>query len=117
MIIIIENIVKLFINGSTSAATITMPILAPTAELVGMSRSIAVLAYQLGHSFADIFWPTSCALCCGLMGVPINKWYKFITPLFGILFIMEFVIYDGGCNDWLLADPIYPIYRNKKYYI
>ena len=65
--------------------------LAPTAELVGMSRSIAVLAYQLGHSFADIFWPTSCALCCGLMGVPINKWYKFITPLFGILFIMEFV--------------------------
>jgi len=45
----------------------------------------------LGHSFADIFWPTSCALCCGLMGVPINKWYKFITPLFGILFIMEFV--------------------------
>ena len=86
-----ENIVKLFINGSTSAATITMPILAPAAELVGMSRSIAVLAYQLGHSFADIFWPTACALCCGLMGVPINKWYKFITPLFGILFVMEFV--------------------------
>ena len=89
--VIIENIVKLFINGSTSAATITMPILAPAAELVGMSRSIAVLAYQLGHSFADIFWPTACALCCGLMGVPINKWYKFITPLFGILFVMEFV--------------------------
>ncbi len=89
--ILIENIVKLFINGSTSAATITMPILAPTAELVGMSRSIAVLAYQLGHSFADMFWPTSCALCCGLMAVPINKWYKFITPLFGILFVMEFV--------------------------
>ena len=43
------------------------------------------------HSFADIFWPTACALCCGLMGVPINKWYKFITPLFGILFVMEFV--------------------------
>ena len=60
--VIIENIVKLFINGSTSAATITMPILAPAAELVGMSRSIAVLAYQLGHSFADIFWPTACAL-------------------------------------------------------
>ena len=89
--LLIENIVKFFINGSTSAATITMPILAPTAELVGMSRSIAVLAYQLGHSFADIFWPTACALCCGLMGVPINKWYKFITPLFAILFVMEFV--------------------------
>ena len=89
--ILIENVVKLFINGSTSAATITMPILAPTAELVGMSRSIAVLAYQLGHSFADMFWPTACALCCGLMGVPINKWYKFITPLFGIMFVMEFV--------------------------
>ena len=87
----LQNVINFFITGSSSQATITMPIMAPTAELVGLSKQIAVLAYQFGNGFADCFWPTSCALCCGLMGVPINKWYKFITPLFGILFVMEFV--------------------------
>lgn len=85
----LQNIIKFFINGSTSQATITMPIMAPTAELVGLSKQIAVLAYQFGNGFADIFWPTSCALCCGLMGVPINKWYKFVAPLFGVFVLLE----------------------------
>lgn len=85
----LQNLIKLFINGSTSQATITMPIMAPTAELVGLSKQIAVLAYQFGNGYADVFWPTSCALCCGLMGVPLNKWYKFIAPLFGIFILLE----------------------------
>lgn len=90
--LILQNIIKFFINGSTSQATITMPIMAPTAELVGLSKQIAVLAYQFGNGFADCFWPTSCALCCGLMGgVPLNKWYRFITPLFLMMLVLEFV--------------------------
>lgn len=89
--LILQNIIKFFITGSSSQATITMPIMAPTAELIGLSKQIAVLAYQFGNGFAEMFWPTSCALGCGLMGVPINKWYKFITPLFGIVLVLEFV--------------------------
>lgn len=88
--LIMQNIIKFFINGSTSQATITMPIMAPTAELVGLSKQIAVMAYQFGNGFSDFFWPTGCALCCGLMGVPINKWYKFATPLFLIFLALEF---------------------------
>ena len=90
--LILQNLIKFFINGSTSQATITMPIMAPTAELVGLSKQIAVLAYQFGNGFADCFWPTSCALCCGLMGgVPLNKWYRFVTPLFLMMLVLEFV--------------------------
>lgn len=89
--LILQNIIKFFINGSTSQATITMPIMAPTAELVGLSKQIAVMAYQFGNGFSDFFWPTGCALCCGLMGVPINKWYKFAAPLFLIFLALEFV--------------------------
>ncbi len=89
--LVIQNLVKFFINGSTSQATITMPIMAPTAELVGLSKQIAIMAYQFGNGFADFFWPTGCALCCGLMGVPINKWYKFAAPLFGIFLVLEFI--------------------------
>lgn len=87
----LQNIIKFFITGSSSQATITMPIMAPTAELIGLSKQIAVLAYQFGNGFADMFWPTSCALYCGLMGLPINKWYKFITPFFGIVLILEII--------------------------
>lgn len=87
----LQNIIKFFITGSSSQATITMPIMAPTAELIGLSKQIAVLAYQFGNGFADMFWPTSCALYCGLMGIPLNKWYKFITPLFGIILVLEVV--------------------------
>lgn len=87
----LQNIIKFFITGSSSQATITMPIMAPTAELIGLSKQIAVLTYQFGNGFAEMFWPTSCALGCGLMGVPLNKWYKFITPLFFIIILMEIV--------------------------
>ena len=93
--LILQNIIKFFINGSTSQATIT--IMAPTAELVGLSKQIAVLAYQFGNGFADCFWPTSCALCCGLMGgVPLNKWYRFVTPLFLMMLVLEFVFMTIG---------------------
>ncbi|MEG0091285.1 MAG: YfcC family protein, partial [Oscillospiraceae bacterium] len=51
----LQNIIKFFITGSSSQATITMPIMAPTAELVGLSKQIAVLAYQFGNGFAEMF--------------------------------------------------------------
>ena len=36
-----------------------------------------------------MFWPTACTLNCGLMGVPLNKWYKFIAPLFLIMVVLQ----------------------------
>lgn len=85
----IQNIINFFITGSSSQATITMPIMTPVADIVGVSRQTAVLAYQFGDGFSNMFWPTACALECGLMGVPINKWYKFMTPLFIIMVVLQ----------------------------
>ncbi|MGB6129152.1 MAG: YfcC family protein [Psychrilyobacter sp.] len=87
----LQNIIHIFITGSSSQATITMPIMAPTAELIGLSKQTAVLAYQFGNGFSNMFWPTACALECGLMGVPLNKWYKFVAPLFGITVILQII--------------------------
>lgn len=69
-----------------------MPIMAPLADLVGQSREVAVLAYQFGDGFSNLFWPTSVALECGLMGIGLNKWYKFFTPLFLVFVALECVI-------------------------
>ncbi len=84
--LIVQNIINFFIPSGAGQALVTMPILAPVGELVGVSRQVSVLAYQFGDGFSNIFWPTSVFMMCGIMRVPINKWYKFVTPLFCLLF-------------------------------
>ena len=85
----LQNVINFFITGSSSQATITMPIMAPVADIVGLNRQTAVLAYCFGDGFSDMFWPTACTLNCGLMGVPLNKWYKFMAPLFLIMVVLQ----------------------------
>lgn len=87
--LLIQNFINFFITGSSSQAMITMPIMAPVADIAGLSRQTAVLTYSFGDGFSDMFWPTACALECGMMGVPLNKWYKFMTPLFGIMAVLQ----------------------------
>lgn len=85
----LQNVINFFITGSSSQATITMPIMTPVADIVGLNRQTAVLAYCFGDGFSDMFWPTACTLNCGLMGIPLNKWYKFIGPLFLIMVVLQ----------------------------
>lgn len=85
----IQNIINFFITGSSSQAIITMPIMIPVADLIGLNRQTAILAYVFGDGFSDLFWPTACVLGCSLIGVPINKWYRFISPLFLIMVVLQ----------------------------
>lgn len=88
----VQNILNFFIPSGGGQALITMPILAPVGEMVGLNRQIAVLAFQFGDGFSNIFWPTSVFMMCGIMGMPVNKWYKFVTPLFGLLLVAEILL-------------------------
>ena len=85
----LQNVINFFITGSSSQATITMPIMTPVADIVGVSRQTAVLAYCFGDGFSDMFWPTACTLNCGLMGVPLDRWYRFMAPLFLIMVALQ----------------------------
>lgn len=87
--LMLQNVINFFITGSSSQATITMPIMAPVADIVGLSRQTAVLSYCFGDGFSDMFWPTACSLECGLMGVSLGKWYKFMAPLFLIMMVLQ----------------------------
>ncbi|MFQ8584708.1 MAG: TIGR00366 family protein, partial [Holdemania massiliensis] len=64
----VQNIINFFIPSGGGQAVVTMPILAPVSEMVGLSRQIAVLAFQFGDGFSNIFWPTSVFMMCGIMG-------------------------------------------------
>ncbi|MDR1965955.1 MAG: TIGR00366 family protein [Synergistaceae bacterium] len=87
--LVVQNLVNFFIPSGSGQAAATMPLMAPLADNLGLSRQVAVLAYQFGDGFSNLFWPTAVATECAMMRIPIDKWYKFIAPLFGIWFIMQ----------------------------
>jgi uncharacterized ion transporter superfamily protein YfcC len=70
-------------SGSGQAA-LTMPIMAPLADLVGVTRQTAVLAFQLGDGLSNMIFPTSGVLLAGLAvaGIPFTKWIKWVFPFF-----------------------------------
>lgn len=91
--LILQTFINFFIpSGSGQAATI-MPIMAPIADMVRLSRQVAVLAYQFGDGLSNTLWPTcGIMVSCGLAGVPIDRWWKFFLPLFGLMFVAVSVL-------------------------
>ncbi|RNF39845.1 YfcC family protein [Planococcus salinus] len=68
-------------SGSGQAA-LTMPIMAPLGDLIGVTRQTAVLAYQLGDGISNILFPTVGFFMAGLAlaGIPWGKWIKWVFP-------------------------------------
>lgn len=88
MMLVQQCINFLIPSGSGQAAT-TMPIMAPLADLVGINRQIAVLAFQFGDGFSNLLWPTCPVMIfTGIAKIPLSRWYKFFLPLAGVLFII-----------------------------
>ena len=87
----VQMFINFFINSGSGQAALTMPILAPLGDLVGISRQLTVLIYQLGDGFSNAMFPTSGVLiaCLGIAGVPYGKWLKWIIPLQIILFALS----------------------------
>ena len=82
-----------------------MPIMAPLADLVGVSRQVAVLAFQFGDGLSNIIWPTAMApIMCGIAGVKIEKWWKLVVPIFLALLVWYFSICQKG-YPWFCTRP------------
>ena len=94
---IVQVLINFIISSGSGQALVTMPIMAPLADMLGITRQTAVLAFQLGDGFTHVFYPTSgyfmAALAIG--GVSYTKWIKFFFPLFiiwGLISIATLVI-------------------------
>lgn len=94
--LVVQNIIGFFITSGSGMAVVTMPIMGPLADLIGMSREMAVTAYQFGDGFSNMFWPTAVAMECGIIGIGMDKWYKFITPLFLMMFLLQAIMMIVG---------------------
>jgi len=76
-----QSVFNFFIASGSGQAALTMPIMAPLADIIGLSRQIAVLAFQLGDGLSNIIIPTSAALigCLGVTNIDWFVWAKFIS--------------------------------------
>jgi len=55
---VLQLILNFFIPSGSTKAVLTMPLLAPLADLSGITRQTLVLAYQLGAGFTSMIIPT-----------------------------------------------------------
>ncbi|BDF77632.1 C4-dicarboxylate ABC transporter [Pyramidobacter piscolens] len=84
--LIVQTIMNFLIPSGSGQTVVTMPIMAPLSDLVGVTRQTAVLALQYGDGFSNIFYPVSGYFMATLaLGhVPYGKWMKKMAPLFVI---------------------------------
>jgi len=89
VMIVIALFNGLITSGSAKAMAL-MPILIPLADLVGMTRQTMILAFQFGDGLTNSAWFTSGTLLIFLTiaGIPLKKWWKFVTPLLLILSVV-----------------------------
>jgi uncharacterized ion transporter superfamily protein YfcC len=71
-------------------AVLTMPVLVPLSDLLGLSRDVTVLAYQYGAGLCDLITPTNGALMAilGVAGVRFEEWIRFTAPLYLALMVL-----------------------------
>jgi uncharacterized ion transporter superfamily protein YfcC len=79
---VVQSMTNLFIPSGSGQAYVTMPIMAPLADVVGVSRQVAVLAFQFGDGFTNIVVPTNPVIIgiLAIAGVPYDRWLKFVLP-------------------------------------
>lgn len=87
MMFVFQSLLNFFIPSGSGQAALTMPIMAPLSDLLGLSRQVAVLAFQFGDGLSNLIIPTS-GVTMGILAIakiPYNVWFKWMFPLFLIL--------------------------------
>src|SRR5690606_28642932 len=88
--LVVQSIANLFIPSGSGQAYVTMPIMAPLAEICQVTPQTAVLAYQVGDGFMNMIVPTNALLMrmLALGRIPFGRWMKFILPLMFQLYLL-----------------------------
>lgn len=90
----IQTFINLFIPSASAKAAVTIPIMAPFSDLIGVSRQATVLAFQFGDGFTNMITPCSGVLMAVLSvaKIPYEKWVKFIWKFILLLIVLGFVL-------------------------
>lgn len=98
---LVQGLINIAIPSGSGQAAVTMPIMIPIADVLGLTRQTAVLAFQMGDGLFNIFTPTCAALMAGLAMAKVSwlDWLKWFWKLFLILILI-------GCLAAVVAAKI-----------
>ncbi|MBL4815191.1 MAG: putative basic amino acid antiporter YfcC [Shewanella sp.] len=96
--LLFQSVFNFFVTSGSGQAALTMPLMAPLADLVGVTRQVAVLAFQLGDGFTNVLVPTSASLMAtlGVCRVDWGDWLKFIWRFMLGLFVVSSLVVVGA---------------------
>lgn len=85
-IYLVQVLLNFLVPSGSGQAALSLPILVPLGDLVGVTRQTSVLAYQFGDGFTNVFTPTQGYFMAGLalLGVEWTRWARFMAPLLAI---------------------------------
>lgn len=87
---VFQCLLNFLVPSGSGQAAVSIPIMAPLGDLVGVTRQTACIAFQLGDAISNIFTPTSGFFMAGLAlaKIPWTKWVKWILPLIGMQYAL-----------------------------
>jgi uncharacterized ion transporter superfamily protein YfcC len=94
MMFLFQGVLNFFIPSGSGQAALTMPIMAPLSDLLGISRQTAVLCFQMGDGIFNMIIPTS-GVTMGVLSIsriPYSVWVRWLVPLTVILTLMVFLL-------------------------
>jgi len=89
----VQVLVHIPVPSTSGQAVLTMPVMAPLADLLGFSRDVAVLAFQVGAGLTELWTPTNGAMMALLLaaGVRYGDWLRFVIPVTLMLTVIGIV--------------------------
>ncbi|MBB3699464.1 putative basic amino acid antiporter YfcC [Flammeovirga yaeyamensis] len=94
---VFQSILNTVLPSGSGQAALTMPIMAPLSDLLGISRQVAVLAFQFGDGLTNLIIPTS-GVTMGVLSIakiPYNVWVKWMAPLLLLLMFAAGILLIG----------------------
>lgn len=94
VMLLFQSFMNFFIPSGSGQAALTMPVMTPLSDILGISRQTAVLAFQFGDGLTNLIIPTS-GVTMGVLSIakiPFDKWLKWIMPIFLIMYVVAMLL-------------------------
>lgn len=91
---VIQTLINIIIPSGSAKAALTMPIMAPFSDVIGISRQATVMAFQFGDGFTNMITPTSAVLigALGIARIPYEVWVRWFTKILLLFIVLGFLL-------------------------
>jgi len=95
--LLLQTGINFFVPSGPGQAVVSMPIMVPVSDVLGISRQTTVLAFQFGDGLSNVLWITgSMPIICKFARIPPRKWLAWFFPLFCLLLLTQMICIAGA---------------------